>query len=272
MRAMPQIVCGLFYTPDYFAKAVTELKWSIKQNRDYWGSAVLYVDKESAERLSRHFSHFREVVVDEHLPEHVDRQRRWNCKGWWAKKAVDRFGRILYSDFDIYVRRPIDETVVAHLVRSPMFIDIPTYRDPRKLVGCGVTYYDERTNWELFLELLYNKWGHDEFAWTDALQMTYERLRADGWVMSPYIVDHSWVRMNPERRHEPYVIHGISPNDDGRARLRRLGYGDGEVRYRRMVSHEARELVRRVRGRLGRLTRRFRDVDSPVDSGSGPPH
>ena len=271
MRAMPQVVGGLFYSPEYFAKAVVELRWSIKQNPDYWRSAVLYVDKESAARLDRHFGHFREVVVDEHLPEHVDRQRRWNCKGWWAKKAVERFGRILYSDFDIYVRRPIDEAVVAHLVRSPMFIDIPTYRDPRKLVGCGVTYYDERTDWAVFLDLLYNKWGHDEFAWTDALQMTYDRLRSEGWVMSPYIVDHSWVRENPARRLEPYIIHGISPFDEGRSRLHRLGYRADEIRYQRLVSHEARQLVARVRSGLGRLTRRVRGGESPVDSAPGPP-
>jgi hypothetical protein len=267
MGALPQIVGGLFYTPGHFARAETEFRWSIKQNPDYWRSAVLYVDKESAERVRRHFSQFGEVVVDEHLPEPVDRRRRWNCKGWWARKAVERFGRILYSDFDIYVRRPIDETVAARLVRSPMFLDIPTYRDPHKLVGCGITYYDEHADWASFFDFLYNKWGDDERAWTDALQMTYEKLRANGWTMSPYIVDHTWVRMNPERRLEPYVIHGISPLDDGRGVLRRLGYAGGEIRFHTTVSHEVRELGRRVRGRLGVMRRRLLGTEKPVAPG-----
>jgi hypothetical protein len=151
-----------------------------------------------------------------------------------------------------------------------MFIDIPTYRDPLKLVGCGVTYYDKRTDWEPFLERLYNKWGHDEFAWTDALQMTYERLRTEGWLMSPYIVDHSWVRTNPERRLEPYVIHGISPFDEGRFRLRRLGYRDSDAPYHRLMSHEAQEVVRRVRGRLGRLKRRLLGAERIAGSPGSP--
>lgn len=271
MRAMPQIVCGLFHTPDFFEKAETEFKWSIKQNADFWRSAVLYVDKASAERLGRHFSAFREVIVDADLPEEVRRRPRWHCKGWWGKKAVERFGRVLYCDFDIYVRRTIDENLVARLVRSPMFLDMPTYGSPSKVVGCGCVYYDESCDWPLFLDLLYNKWGNDENAWTEALQMTQAKLRAEGWHMSPHVVDHSWLRHNAERRHEPYIIHGISPCDDGRGVLRRLGYTDEEVHFHRTVSHDVRERVRDLRGRLGRLKRRLLGRGSPVSSSGGPP-
>lgn len=254
MTRLPQIVCGIFFTREFFAKAEIEFKWSIKQNAEFWRSAVLYADKESAERLERHFHHFREVVVDEHMPEQVARQRRWNCKGWWPKKAVERFGRILYCDFDIYVRRPIDADLGACFVRSPMFLSMPTYQG-NKIVGCGVVYYDERTDWATFFDRLYKRWADDERAWTDALQMTQTKLRAEGWHMSPYIVDHSWLRQNPEQRHEAYIVHGISPCDDGRGVLRRLGYRDDEVHYHRMVSYEVRDLARRVRQRLGRIKR-----------------
>jgi len=93
----------------------------------------------------------------------------WCCKGWWAKCAVDRFDRILYCDFDIYVRKLIDGALEAQLKTGPRFIHIPTYKNPEKVVGCGIAFYDRSCDWDSYLRLLRYKWHHDEKAWTELL-------------------------------------------------------------------------------------------------------
>jgi hypothetical protein len=245
----------MFFAPGSFERAATEFRWSIRQNADFWRSAVLYTDVESARRLRRHLGGFREVVVDDRLPPEVDRHRKWNCKGWWAKRAVERFGRVLYCDFDIYVRRPPDATLAARLDRSPMFLDIPAYWATKKMVGCGCVYYDGDCDWTRFLDLLYHKWRHDERAWTEALGMTQEKLHAEGRHMSPYIVDQDWLLRNRDRRHEAYIVHGVSPCEDGRAVLRRI-FEESEIDYYASLADRVTDRLRRIKRRLRGLVAR----------------
>lgn len=253
-----QVVCGLFYSSGSFAKAKREFRWSIRQNKAFWKEAVLYLDPESAVRLSDFQGAFREVVVDEEIPALVRSKMKWNCKGWWAKKAVERFGRILFCDFDIYVRKAPDGFLNDRLGSGPRFLDIPVYQSPTKAVGCGCVLYDTNCDWDRFLPLLYDKWHCDERAWTEALSLSREALLARSLHMNPYIVDQAWLLRNSEMRNEAYIIHGISSWDDGQQRLRDIGYAADERHLLRSFPVRLRDGVRAfakgVRAMQRRLT------------------
>ena len=222
-----QIVAGIFHAGPSFFKAFAEFEWTLRQNAEFWKDAVLYCDPEAWVHVQAHAGKFREVVVDDAMPPIVASQRRWCCKGWWARKALERFPRVLYCDFDIFVLRLPDENLERFLDRGPKFLYMPGYRTGAKQVGCGVMLYDrEIPEFEKFLDLLYHKWNCDERAWTEALSMTGEKLLASDRNMNPYIVDYTRLLDPPEQRPEPYLIHGISGIDDGLHRMRRIGYGD----------------------------------------------
>jgi hypothetical protein len=151
----------------------------------------------------------------------------WNCKVWWAQKALERFPRVLYCDFDIAVLRPYDDTLDQFLHTPPKFLYMPGFRHPNKQVCCGIVYYErDMVDFDKFLELAYHKWRSDERAWTEILSITGEQLLASGRSFTPHIVDYSWLLTAPAGQPEPYMIHGISCVDDGLYRMRRIGYGD----------------------------------------------
>lgn len=249
----PQVVCGTFYNAEAFPKAKKELLWSLKQNREFWKSAVLYLDEESEQNLPSLGDSFREVIVDRNMPEHVLSAKKWCCKGWWAETAIERFGRILYCDFDIWVRKPIDDNLLRRLYErpAPRFLDIPGYKTPNKTVGCGCVYYSEDMDASRFLDLLYNKWKCDERAWTEALDMTREKLLESKMDMSPEIVDICWLLDHPEERESVYIVHGISSVDNGRRLLFQAGYSEDEIRFASTFTEEAIH-------RLGNIKRWFR--------------
>lgn len=233
-----QVVCCLFCRGVNFEVALTEFKWSIKQNREFWRTAVLYLEPQAAAFVSgKYRGAFKEVVVDYDVPAKVSQEVGWSFKGWWAKKATERFGRILLCDFDIFVQRMPDDELFGKLTKSPMFVDYPNYPSP-KVVGCGITYYDMTCEWDRFMELLLNKWHHDEKAWTETLDFTREKFLASGRHMNPFIVDYKWVLDAPEKRYEPYIIHGISPMDSGRLRLRHVGFSDKEMHFAATLKEE----------------------------------
>ncbi len=227
-----QIVCSLFYVRGRFSRALGELHWSIRQNPEFWREAVLYCDPDAARHLRSAGAAFREVVIDRDLPDHVDKHRMWCCKGWWAQKAAKRFGRILFCDFDILVLRPPDVHLQRSLETAPLFLEMPGYTNPRKALGCGVSFYDDSMTWALFLDNLYNRWHCDERAWTDTLGMTKEKLVDSGLTMTPEIVDFTWLRRNPERRQEVYLVHGISDVDEGLAKMQSIGFARDELDFR----------------------------------------
>jgi hypothetical protein len=226
-----QIVCGMFREEGFFEKAMAEFLWSLRQNSRLWKEAVLYVDPDCQDAVRPFFGHFRDVVVDRDMPEIVRQHKRWSCKGRWAKDAVDRFDRILYCDFDIYVHRFPDEALWRTLGRAPRFLYMCNYKDPVKVPGCGCVYYDGSCPWGPFLESIYHKWYHDEKAWTEVLALTKEKQLAEHYDMNPFIVNWDWLVHNPERRNETYLIHGISAMDYGRRRLRAAGYSETEISF-----------------------------------------
>jgi hypothetical protein len=222
-----QIVAGIFHGGPSFSKAFAEFQWTLRQNPLFWKSAVLYCDPEAWPHVRRYETAVREIIVDDALPEVVREHRVWNCKGWWAAKALERFPRILYCDFDIYVVRQPDEALEQFLDCGPKFLYMSGYKGAGKQVGCGVVLYDRDTpDFDKFLDLLYHKWRHDERAWTEALSMTGEKLLTSSLNLNPHIVDYSRLLDPPEPRPVPYIIHGISGIDDGRYRMRRIGYGN----------------------------------------------
>ena len=223
-----KIVAGLFKASKKgFAKAVAEFKWTVRQNPEFWKDALLYCDRESWSHVRPHAAAFGEVVVDDSLPDYVRNHPVWNCKVWWAQKALERYERILYCDFDIAVLRPVDDALDQFLSRPPMFLYMPGFTKPDKQVCCGIVYYDRNIpEFEKFLELAYHKWHSDERAWTEVLAITREQLVTSGRSLTPHIVDHTWLLAAPPGQPEPYLIHGISCVDDGLYRMRRVGYGD----------------------------------------------
>jgi hypothetical protein len=248
-----QVVCGLFYRRENFYKALGEFAWSCRQNAEFWKDAVLYTDAEAGARTKKYHRCFREVVIDTNLPALVAANKMWCCKGWWAKCAADRFDRILYCDFDIYVRKPIDAALEAKLPRGPRFIHIPTYKSQQKVVGCGIAFYERACDWDRYLDLLYNKWHHDEKAWTELLGVTLESFPESDLPMDPYIVHYNFRQKSPADCEEVYLIHGISPDDRGRETLLSVGYDPKEIRFEWTVLDQARlKFQRLVRGLTGR--------------------
>jgi hypothetical protein len=248
-----QVVCGLFYRRENFYKALGEFEWSCRQNAEFWKNAILYTDAEAGERTKSHHRYFREVVIDRDLPAPVAANKMWCCKGWWAKCAVERFGRILYCDFDIYVRKPIDAALEAHLSKGPRFIHIPTYKSQQKVTGCGIAFYDKDCDWDGFLHLLYHKWHHDEKAWTELLGVTLESFPDSGLTMDPYVVHYNFRQKTADDRKEVYLIHGISPDDRGREILLDMGYSPKEIRFEwsflDQMRLKAQRLIRGITGR-----------------------
>ena len=87
MSAPLQVVAGLFYAPRGFDAALAELRWTVRQNPEFWKNALLYVDS-TCERQARPFAkYFGEIVVDRDMPAVVRANPMWNCKGWWAHLA-----------------------------------------------------------------------------------------------------------------------------------------------------------------------------------------
>jgi hypothetical protein len=247
-----QVVCGLFYRRENFYKALGEFAWSCRQNAEFWQDAVLFTDAEAGERTRKYHGFFREVVIDRDLPPPVAANKMWCCKGWWAKRASDRFDRILYCDFDIYVRKPLDAALEEKLPRGPRFIHIPTYKSQQKVVGCGIAFYDRGCDWDGFLRLLYHKWHHDEKAWTELLGVTLESFPESGLPMDPYIVHYNF-RQRPHDREQVYIIHGISPDDRGKKILHEMGYAPNELCFKWTAFDQIRlRMQRLVRGLTGR--------------------
>lgn len=252
-----QVVTFIFYTEPGFPKAFIEFKWTLKQNPEFWKSVVLYTDPECYAVLSRHEDRFQEIVVDRDMPEQVLRNKTWCCKGWWAKCGVDRFGRILQVDLDLFVRKPVDEELVSFLDHAPRFLDIPSYTSPRKAVGCGCACYDAGCDWDRFLDILYNQHHHDERAWTATLGIARKELLERKMDMDPYIVDQGWLLENPDARDEAYIVHGISQHDNGRRLLRKIGYSEKEIHFA-CRPHE--ELIYRA----GNIKRWFQGKSDPA--------
>jgi hypothetical protein len=200
-----------------------------------------------------HAGAFREVVVDRQLPEQVRDRRKWCCKAWWPLKALERFQRVLYCDFDILVRREPDEELDRMLVRAPMFLYMPNYGGPHKRLGCGVVFYDREAPMEAFARLVYEKWNCDERAWSELTGFTRESLLASDRHMNPRIVDYTWLLAEPEQRDRAYIVHGISAVDGGHDRLRRIGFSDREQPF-------VEGFFDKLRDRLGLLVRRVKGV------------
>jgi len=248
-----QVVCGLFYRKENFCKALGEFAWSCRQNAGFWKDAVLYTDAEAGERTRKYHHYFREVVIDRNLPPPVAANKMWCCKGWWAKCAADRFDRILYCDFDIYVRKPIDAALEAKLSSGPRFIHIPTYKSQQKVVGCGIAFYDRACDWDGFLKLLYEKWHHDEKAWTEKLGVTLESFPQSNLTMDPWIVHYNFRQQTPADREQVYLIHGVSPDDRGREILLGMGYRPDEIVFHWTALDQLRLKAQRLfRGLTGR--------------------
>lgn len=226
-----QVVAGLFYAPDGFDIALAELRWTVGQNPGFWRQALIYVDPEVESRFAPYRHCFGEVIIDYHMPPPVQANRKWCCKGWWAKQAVDRFDRILYCDFDIIVRRPPDTLLTPWLGQAPRFLYMPNYRSPNKVVGCGVAFYDRSCDWDRFLALLYNKWHCDERAWTETLSMTREKQLAQGRDMNPKIVNWDWLLEHPDQRLNTYIIHGLSEVSGGWRKIPLMGFQKGELEF-----------------------------------------
>jgi hypothetical protein len=247
-----QVVCGLFYRRENFSKALGEFAWSCRQNAALWRDAVLYLDEESAARTKKYHACFREVVVDTELPAPVAANKMWCCKGWWAKRAVDRFDRILYTDFDVYVRKPLDAALEERLTRGPRFIHIPSYKSQQKVVGCGIAFYDRSCDWEAYLKLIFDKWHHDEKAWTELLGVTLESFPESGFAMDPFIVHYNFRQKTAADREQVYIIHGISPDDRGRALLHGMGYRPEQIDFKWTLLDAARlKMQRLIRGVTG---------------------
>lgn len=252
MSAPPQIVAGLFYEPRGFDAALAELRWTVRQNPEFWKSALLYVDCVCEKQARPYAGHFGEVVVDRDIPDIVRACPMWNCKGWWAHRAVQRFGAILYCDFDLLVMRQPDAALAEWLGRAPRFLDMPNYRAPDKVVGCGCAYYDPACDWDRFLDLLYKKWHHDERAWTEALGLTREKQMAGGFDLNPKIVNWDWLAAHPEARREVYLIHGLSDVSHNWTAHRDFGYRPAELRFHRSWRARGNHLVNRLLGRGSR--------------------
>lgn len=230
---LPKIVAGLFYAPQGFDAAMAELRWTVRQNPEFWKTALLYVDA-ACERQARPYAkYFGEVVVDRDLPAIVREHPMWNCKGWWAHRAVQRFGAILYCDFDVLVVRQPDAALATWLGRAPRFLHMPNYNAPNKVVGCGCAYYDQTCDWDRYLDLLYNKWFHDERAWTEVLALTKEKQLADGFDMNPKIVNWDWLAAHPEARRDVYLVHGLSDVAREWRAFRDFGFDPKEIRFYR---------------------------------------
>ena len=246
MMQETQIVAGLFHAGPSFPKALAEFRWSLAQNAAFWREAVLYCDRDTEPHVAPYAARFREVVVDRELPPHVDRQRKWSCKAWWPVRALERFPRILYCDFDIWVRRAPDAGLEAFLDRGPKFLYMPNYGSKQKAVGCGVVLYDRQTPMQTFAELVYGKWNCDERAWTEATGHTRETLLASDRHLNPFIVDYTWLLREPGRREEPYLVHGISAVDDGYNRLLQIGYRASDLAFHQSPVGRVRSWLRRT--------------------------
>lgn len=229
-----QIVCGIFSsTEERTNRAISEFRWSLAQNSTFWRQAICYVDPDCERYIEPYKHFFQEVVIDHEMPESVRAHKLWDCKAWWAKKAVERFGEVLFCDFDIYVFKTPDERLLAELRHQPVprFLNVPAYASPNKVVGCGCTYYTSACDWENFLRLSYQKWHCDERAWTETLKMTQEKLLAQHFHMNPYIVDWDWLQRYPEACNDVYILHGISSEDKGKKRMLKAGYDMKQVRF-----------------------------------------
>ncbi|MEM6884729.1 MAG: hypothetical protein AAF571_06825 [Verrucomicrobiota bacterium] len=223
-QAIPLVTCMFYGSEAGFRSAFQEMKWTLKQNPDFWKQVILYIDVEGSRRIEKYKSCFRQVVVDHDLPDYVAADKKWNCKGYWAKQAVETYGRVMQCDFDIWVRKPLDEAFWNALSFAPRFLDITTYTKGEKIVGCGCYVIDEKCDWDRFLPLMYEKWKHDELAWSEALSLDRETFLKSNMPLAPYLVDRSWLFDFPERRDEPYIVHGISGLDNGIGRLKTIGY------------------------------------------------
>lgn len=250
----PQIIAGLFRAEGGYEVALAELRWSLRQNPGFWRQAVLYVDPLCEDDIRPWRTAFQEVVVDHGMPDVVRQHPKWNCKGWWSRQGVLRFGKVLYCDFDIVVVRPPDESLWGWLARGPRFLYMPHYQSAQKVVGCGIAYYDTQCDWDRYLDLIFHKWRCDERAWTETMSLTKERQLAGGYDMNPRIVNWDWLLENNAQRDQTYLIHGLSEMSPNWRVFRQLGYAPSEVRFR--VSWRARLnglLVAMVR-RKGRAT------------------
>jgi hypothetical protein len=247
VEPIPQVVAGLFYDAGGFEMAMAELRWTVRQNAAFWRNALLFVDPDCEKRILPYTQCFAEIVVDHDMPPEVKSHRKWNCKGWWAKRAVDRFGRILYCDFDIVVVRQPDADLGSWLGRGPRFLHMPGYHSPRKVVGCGCAFYDRDCDWDRFLDLIYHKWRCDERAWTETLAMTKDKQLADRFDMNPRIVNWDWLMANPLCRQDTYLIHGLNISD-GWVHFRRLGFDPKDVRFHFSWRTWARYWLRREMG------------------------
>ena len=247
MSAPLQVVAGLFYASEKVAVALAELRWSVRQNPDFWRTALLYVDPDCETLVRPYRKCFGEVVVDRNMPEVVRENRMWNCKGWWAHQAVQRFGAILYCDFDVIVVRPPDAALTDWLGRAPRFLYMPNYHSPHKVVGCGCAFYDQNCDWNRFLDLLYHKWRCDERAWTETLAMTKEKQLANGFDMNPKIVNWDWLAAHPEARRETYLIHGLSDVSRNWNAYRDFGFAPAELQFYRSWRARVNHLIIRLR-------------------------
>ncbi len=221
---IPIVTCMFFGNEAGFSGAFRELRWTLKQNTEFWKQAILYIDPEGAERIGNYAHGFKQVVVDHDLPDYVRENKKWNCKGYWARQAVEQYGRVFQCDFDVWVRKPLDDDFWQALSFAPRFLDITTYTGQEKIVGCGCCVLDESCDWEAFLPLMYHKWRHDELAWSEALKLNRQTFLDSDMPLAPYLVDRSWLFDYPERRAEPYIVHGISGLDNGIGRLKKIGY------------------------------------------------
>jgi hypothetical protein len=139
------------------------------------------------------------------------------------------------------------------LKTGPRFIHIPTYKNPEKVVGCGIAFYDRNCDWDSYLRLLRKKWHHDEKAWTELLGVTLETFGESGLPMDPYIVHYNFRQKASTDREEVYLIHGISPDDRGRELLLAMGYTAEEINFQWGWSDQARLKVQRlIRGVTGK--------------------
>lgn len=230
-KPLPKLIAGLFYSPDGFEIALAELRWTVRQNPAFWSQALIYVDPLAETRFAPYRQYFGEVVVDHHMPPEVLANRKWCCKGWWSKQAVDRFDSILYCDFDIIVRRHPDAALADWLGKAPRFLYMPNYQSPHKVVGCGVAYYDRSCNWDCYLDLIYHKWRCDERAWTETLSMTKEKQLEQGLDMNPKIVNWDWLLTHPDQRLDTYIIHGLSEVSGGWQQVPRMGFQNNELNF-----------------------------------------
>lgn len=246
-----QIIAGLFHNEPGYSNALNEFTWSVRQNSDFWQHAVLYLDPKCADIASRYKSSFKRIIIDDTFPEVVRNKPKWNCKGWWSYRGVQEFGRVLFCDFDIFVRKLPDDFLDKMLVKGPRFLFMPGYPGPNKIVGCGCAYYDAHCDWDKYLPLIFNKWNCDERAWTETMKVSRDTYEQSPLHMNPYIVNYDWILEDKENRREhPYIIHGLSSIGWGRSILRGIGYTESQIKFKNTALEEIRYWIHVVRVKL----------------------